>query len=716
MKRKILALATILVLLLCNYAFAYATITDSDLSGGATLSSSNTTMIDSDTEISSEYNARSKAIDYSKVEVCNYGTTEKKTSIGNTPVNSTSSNIKGFLTSVELSGDDFLNYTIRLEKGTTSLENIATIYYKKALTFNKKTYNIKLDIKGIRRGTDNNNSSTYDDVYFRIGRRDHSDSSLYDGSSYTKAFLPNIGVNPNPATSIFVDFDYTVVDDDNQVVPISAVFQITDIDLHQGIYLYAAKNSFSSVSKTKTYVQALHDNIKYKIEGNGLLLYDTQGTDIPDNLYAHVYQLIKDESTIASTFAWKDHGAYSGIRLSDEINVYKPGEDDPTPTPLIKYKVTFYPKGGTPQPAQQTKSEGEKATKPANVTKPGYTTDNKWYLYDKDTDTIGEEYDFDTPVNSDIDLAAKWTPIQYNIQYHLNDEDGPQATNPNTQTTFTLDDDDITVSPATRTGYDFDGWDMKNGDTVADNIGSISTTYDGIKDYIDDNNTIHLYANWKEKSDVPYTIEHYLEDDNGDITIDNKKYKLNTEATEEKTGTINEDVTATPKTFQGYKENTTVSERVPSGKIAADGSLVLKLFYDKEKYTVTFDPQGGEPDPDDQIVEYEEKATEPNDPTKDGYTFDYWYYIDDNGNKVKYDFNEPVTRNIDLIAQWTPVEAPAQEEEQKPAEKKDQTVADKVIPNTGEFAKVAKVGLFSLAVLVLAIFGIRYFRIKKMMK
>lgn len=67
-------------------------------------------------------------------------------------------------------------------------------------------------------------------------------------------------------------------------------------------------------------------------------------------------------------------------------------------------------------------------------------------------------------------------------------------------------------------------------------------------------------------------------------------------------------------------------------------------------YTVTFSVDGGSTVAA-QTVESGNKATEPVDPTKEGYTFEGWY--GDAGLTTLYDFNTPVTAAITLYAKWT---------------------------------------------------------------
>ena len=69
-----------------------------------------------------------------------------------------------------------------------------------------------------------------------------------------------------------------------------------------------------------------------------------------------------------------------------------------------------------------------------------------------------------------------------------------------------------------------------------------------------------------------------------------------------------------------------------------------------EKYTVTFDSKGGtEVEP--QTVNKDEKVTEPEAPTKSGYTFGGWY--EEASCDTEYDFDTAVTSDFTLYAKWT---------------------------------------------------------------
>ena len=42
----------------------------------------------------------------------------------------------------------------------------------------------------------------------------------------------------------------------------------------------------------------------------------------------------------------------------------------------------------------------------------------------------------------------------------------------------------------------------------------------------------------------------------------------------------------------------------------------------------------------------------PRDPAKEGYVFEGWYYTEEDGNEVKWDFKTPVHGDIELKAKW----------------------------------------------------------------
>jgi uncharacterized repeat protein (TIGR02543 family) len=76
-----------------------------------------------------------------------------------------------------------------------------------------------------------------------------------------------------------------------------------------------------------------------------------------------------------------------------------------------------------------------------------------------------------------------------------------------------------------------------------------------------------------------------------------------------------------------------------------------------QRYTVTFDVDGGTPAPTDQSVLSGEKVTRPADPTKSGKTFDNWYKDADKTILWNFDVDTVGDGNTTIYAKW--VEGPA---------------------------------------------------------
>lgn len=182
-----------------------------------------------------------------------------------------------------------------------------------------------------------------------------------------------------------------------------------------------------------------------------------------------------------------------------------------------------------------------------------------------------------------------------------------------------------------REGYTFKGWNTKANGT--------GTAF-GAKTIVTDDVTV--YAQWKANTDTPYKVEHYQEKLDG-------TYEL--KETENLPGTTDTTATAVPKSYTGFTVDKTVEGTVASGNIAGNGSLVLKLYYTRNSYTVTFQPDNGDA-ATTATVKYDDNVAEPaTDPTKTGYTFVGWFA---DGANTAFDFDKTtITGNITLTAHWT---------------------------------------------------------------
>ena len=107
-----------------------------------------------------------------------------------------------------------------------------------------------------------------------------------------------------------------------------------------------------------------------------------------------------------------------------------------------KFAVTFNTDGGS-DVSSQSVVPGETVTRPQDPTKSGYAFDG-WYLN-------GSEYDFSTPVTSDISLTARWLEC-YTVTFNSNGGTSVSSQSVVPGKTVTRPQD------PTRSGYYFNGW------------------------------------------------------------------------------------------------------------------------------------------------------------------------------------------------------------------------------------------------------------------
>ncbi|MDD6994762.1 MAG: leucine-rich repeat protein [Candidatus Borkfalkiaceae bacterium] len=144
-----------------------------------------------------------------------------------------------------------------------------------------------------------------------------------------------------------------------------------------------------------------------------------------------------------------------------------------------------------------------------------------------------------------------------------------------------------------RLGYTFEKWDYDFSQSVTANL--------------------NITAEWQANTDTKYRVEYYLQN------LANDFYTLQNSETENLTGTTDTTATAEIKTFAHFTHKTGFSE---SGNINGDGSTVLKVYYTRDTYTVTFDGNGGRrvSGRERQTVKYGGSVTAPT-YTRTGYTF-----------------------------------------------------------------------------------------------
>lgn len=278
------------------------------------------------------------------------------------------------------------------------------------------------------------------------------------------------------------------------------------------------------------------------------------------------------------------------------------------------FKVSFDMTYGTPQLPDVVVEAGEKVTEPD---KTSFSRDKyvfiEWRTGQHHYD--GTRYDFDSEVNSDLTLLARWG---HTITFNSNggSEVPTQTVEGDSKKADKPDD-------PTKTGFVFKKWQLNGKDYNFDSQ---------VKD------NIQLDAVWANAWTVTF-------DTDGGSAIDPIYVENNTKFNK-----------PTNPTKDGYifdrwinKSNNKNFDFGPDGKSNENvkGNLTLKATW-KEAYIVTFDTNGGSTI-DPVLVEKGKKVAKPANPTKTGYTFKEWRLV---GSSSAYNFNSNVNSNITLRAVW----------------------------------------------------------------
>lgn len=235
--------------------------------------------------------------------------------------------------------------------------------------------------------------------------------------------------------------------------------------------------------------------------------------------------------------------------------------------------ITFDPDNGEPVITQEVNwSKGGAALTAPVPTKEGYSLDG-WYYDNNSTET---KWNFDTDkARYTMTLKAKWELSTYSVTLQT---DGGTIASGKEVTGYTYGTGAVlpTADDMTREGYRFDGW-YADSSFSGSPITEITGTDTGDKTF---------YAKWTRNTTpiipgttINYIVEHYKTDGSG--------YTL--AETEHSAGKTGDTVTATPKTYDGFTYNASIS--TVSGTLKKISSpediVILKLYYDVNTYIVS---------------------------------------------------------------------------------------------------------------------------------
>lgn len=226
------------------------------------------------------------------------------------------------------------------------------------------------------------------------------------------------------------------------------------------------------------------------------------------------------------------------------------------------YDAAWYDYDGTTLLETTQFKYGETVTVPeAAASRTGYTWGG-WNIGEVSMGTSGAAFNAKD--------HAIWTANTYTVVFDANGGTG------------TMDSQSMTYDqPAalmgnsfTREGYTFAGWSLTDGDVIYADRAQVSNLT------ADANGSVILYAQWTAGESTAYKVEYHLENLAGD------GYDVQEETF---TGVTGSTIAVTAKNISGFTYDSDNADNILSGVIASDGSLVLKLYYTRNTYTLTLD-------------------------------------------------------------------------------------------------------------------------------
>ncbi len=249
-----------------------------------------------------------------------------------------------------------------------------------------------------------------------------------------------------------------------------------------------------------------------------------------------------------------------------------------------------------------------------------------WYLN-------GEKYDFSTPVTEKITLYAKWEKKEIQDgekESYLVDFDSNGGTYVKPQE---VEDGEKVVKPTdpTRECYDFVGWYLDS---------ALTKEYDFTTPVTSD---MTLYAKWSDNNTCKES--HLVDfDSNGGSYVKPQEVEDGEKAVRPS------DPTRECYDFVGWYLDSALTKKYDfTTPVTSDMTLYAKWSDNgtcNNTYTVSFNSNGGTY-VSSQEVEEGDRASEPNDPVRNGYTFLGWYL-----NGSKFNFNTRIYEDITLVAKW----------------------------------------------------------------
>ena len=321
---------------------------------------------------------------------------------------------------------------------------------------------------------------------------------------------------------------------------------------------------------------------------------------------------------------------FTGWKWYNATDTAYANEIIPAPTTMPAYNLVAVAQW---TPATNTKYIVEHYLQ--NLTDDSYTlaeTETKAGTTGAQTEAVAKSYPgFTVQSFNQQTIAADGTTVveihynrnTYKVTYDYGTAPSGASTLP-TEATYKYGATVTVADKATAPGYNFDGWKKD---------GTVTTSFEMPAD------NVTLTGTWTAKSDTAYQVKHYLQN----LTDDG--YTL--AETETKAGTTGAQTEAVAKSYPGF-----TVQSFNQQTIAADGTTVVEIHYNRNTYKVTYDygtaPSGASTLPTEATYKYGATVTVADKATAPGYNFDGWK----KDGTVTTSFEMPA-QNVTLTGSWT---------------------------------------------------------------
>ena len=306
-------------------------------------------------------------------------------------------------------------------------------------------------------------------------------------------------------------------------------------------------------------------------------------------------------------------------------------EKQPPATTDVNYTVKYYQQNttldGYTEAAVVNASGSAGTTVNAEIRSyPGFTHNNA---------AEGSLLEGELTEGAELELRVYYDRNKYPVVYH-NLEGGQ---NPEANAAEYIYGVGLVFQNPVKPGFRFEGW--------YEDEGCETTPITAIDK--ERTEAVNVYAKWKEQTQpAAYVVKYYLE------SLMAGRYEEVPADRFEGTGFVGDEVFADKKEYPGYVLNESAEEGALSGVLSSEETIVLKVYFDRKKYGITYHNMENAQNPEANKSSYRfgtgfilQK------PYRENYIFDGWY-LDQHfsaGNEIT-EIMDLQTGELDLYAKW----------------------------------------------------------------